>query len=204
VTDLGSRYEEALGYTARIHAGQTRRGGDVPYISHLLAVSALVIEDGGSEDEAIAALLHDAVEDQGGMKRLEDIRERYGDEVAYIVEKCSDSDGAEKGMWRGRKERYLAELREERSTAVHRVSVADKVHNLRSIVRDYRMNREHLWNIFSPGAQNAKAQLWYYRSLVLTYKAAGCEGPLYEELARLVSDLERLVERAALTAAPAA
>jgi (p)ppGpp synthase/HD superfamily hydrolase len=201
---LGPRYEDALSYAARIHAGQRRKGGEIPYLSHLLGVSALVIEDGGSEDEAIAALLHDAVEDQGGMERLAEIRDRYGDEVAYIVEKCSDSDGSEKSPWRGRKERYIAALREERSPSVHRVSVADKVHNLRSIVRDYRANKEFLWNIFSPGAQNAKAQLWYYRSLVLAYKAAGCEGPLYDELARLVRDLERLVERAALTAAPAA
>ena len=204
MNDLGPRYEDALGYAARIHAGQMRRGGESPYITHLLTVSALVVEDGGSEDEAIAALLHDAMEDQGGTKRLADIRRRYGDEVAYIVEKCSDSDGEEKAPWRGRKERYVAALREERSPSVHRVSVADKVHNLRCIVRDYRQNREHLWNIFSPGAQNAKAQLWYYRSLVLAYKAAGREGPLFDDLARLVRDLERLVERAALTAAPAA
>jgi (p)ppGpp synthase/HD superfamily hydrolase len=204
VNDLGPRYEDALGYAARIHAGQMRRGGEIPYISHLLTVSALVVEDGGSEDEAIAALLHDAMEDQGGTKRLEDIRRRYGDEVAYIVEKCSDSDGEENAPWRGRKERYVAALRDERSPSVHRVSVADKVHNLRCIVRDYRQNREHLWNIFSPGAQNAKAQLWYYRSLVLAYKAAAREGPLYDDLARLVRDLERLVERAALTAARAA
>ncbi len=201
--DLGPRYEDALGYAARIHAGQTRKGGEIPYIAHLLAVSALVIEDGGSEDEAIAALLHDAVEDQGGMKRLADIRRRYGDDVAYIVEKCSDSDDQEKAPWRGRKERFIATLRDERSPAVHRVSVADKVHNLRCIVRDYRANGEYLWNIFSTGAQNAKAQLWYYRSLVLAYKAASCEGPMYDDLARLVRDLERLVERAALTAAPA-
>jgi GTP pyrophosphokinase len=200
VTVLGEKFENALGYAAEVHGSQSRKGTDVPYISHLLAVAALVIEDGGSEDEAIAALLHDTVEDQGGRERLDDIRRRFGDVVADIVAGCSDADETPKAGWRVRKERYLARLRDEKCPGVFRVSVADKVHNLRSIVHDYRVHREALWERFSTGARDAMAQLWYYRSLCYAYKAAGQEGPLFEELARLVRDLERLVDRAALTA----
>ena len=177
VNDLGPRYEDALGYAARIHRGQTRKGSDTPYLSHLLAVSALVIEDGGSEDEAIAALLHDAVEDQGGLERLEEIAQalrRRGRLHRREVQRLRRvrEDGVAQ-----RKERLPRRATRGALAGVHRVSVADKVHNLRShrarLPDQQGIPLEHLQ---PRRAQNAKAQLWYYRSLCLTYKAAGQEG----------------------------
>src|SRR5262245_5807386 len=107
---LSQRFDEALVYAARVHAAQKRKGTEIPYLSHLLAVAALALEHGASEDEAIAALLHDAVEDQGGAARRADIRWRFGDAVAAIVDGCSDADVEPKPPWRERKERYLAHL----------------------------------------------------------------------------------------------
>jgi len=134
---LSNRFEDALRYAYTLHARQTRKGSNIPYIAHLLGVTALVLEDGGSEDEAIAALLHDAVEDQGGMKTLMEIRRRYGDLVAEIVEGCTDAIASPKPPWRQRKERYIEHLRHA-SPAVRRVSLSDKLHNARSILEDLR------------------------------------------------------------------
>ena len=131
---LTNRFEDALQYAARLHANQKRKGTDIPYISHLLAVTALVLEDGGDEDQAIAALLHDAVEDQGGFKRLEEIRSRYGSTVAMIVDGCTDSYQVPKLPWRERKESYLRRLPTE-PNEVMRVSLADKLHNANTIRR---------------------------------------------------------------------
>lgn len=128
----GERFERALVYAARAHRGQLRKGSQVPYISHLLAVSALVIEDGGDEDEAIAALLHDVVEDQGGASRLADVKREFGGRIAAIVSACSDTDETPKPPWRERKERYLEHL-ETADSSVVGVSLADKVHNAQSL-----------------------------------------------------------------------
>src|SRR3954449_319800 len=131
--ELGERFIDALGYSARAHAGQRRANDGQPYVAHLLRVAGLVIQDGGSEDEAIAALLHDAVEDQGGLERLNDIRARYGHAVADIVDECTDSYGDPKPPWRARKEQYLAEL-ERCSPGGLLVSLADKLDNVRSLL----------------------------------------------------------------------
>jgi (p)ppGpp synthase/HD superfamily hydrolase len=133
---LGQRFQAALVQAARLHQRQVRKQSGVPYVSHLLAVCALVLEDGGSEDEAIAALLHDAVEDQGGAQTLDHIRNLFGDEVAAIVDGCSDTDQDPKPPWRERKEAYLRHLADPATSAsVLRVATADKLHNARSARR---------------------------------------------------------------------
>jgi (p)ppGpp synthase/HD superfamily hydrolase len=165
----GPRYEQALLYACQVHAAQRRKGGDIPYLSHLLAVSSLVIEDAAAagelrEDEAIAALLHDAAEDQGGERRLRDVEARFGRRVAEIVEACSDSlteDAAAKAPWRERKERHLAHLGRETDPGILRVALADKVHNARSVLSDYRLLGDALWERFHRDADTP----WYYRRL---------------------------------------
>ncbi|GAB4530220.1 MAG: HD domain-containing protein [Anaerolineae bacterium] len=187
---LTSRFEEALTYAFRLHAGQTRKGTSTPYISHLLAVAAMVLEQGAGEDEAIAALLHDAAEDQGGYATLAEIRDRFGDAVAAIVAGCTDSWTVPRPPWRERKEAYLAHLRGA-SESVRLVSAADKLHNARAILADYRTLGASLWGRFNGGKEGT---LWYYRSLVQVLRDTG-PAPLAEELARVVSELERLASR---------
>jgi GTP pyrophosphokinase len=185
---LGPRFTEALGYAAELHAEQLRKGSRVPYVAHLLAVASLVLEAGGDESQAIAALLHDAVEDQGGEPTLLEIRRRFGVEVAAIVEACSDTTQDPKPPWRGRKERYLAHLRRA-PVAVHRVSNADKLHNARSLLTDYRLVGEALWQRFNASREET---LWYYRSLIEVFREAG-GGAMTEELDRVVAELELLI-----------
>lgn len=159
---LTTRFTDALTYAAAAHDGQLRKGTDLPYVSHLLSVAALVLDDGGSETEAIAALLHDVVEDQGGHERLLDVRARFGDEVADIVAACTGYDTTtDRGPWRERKERYVAHVAT-MPTAAQRVSLADKLHNARAILRDYRRHGEGLWDRFNAGRAD---QLWYLRAL---------------------------------------
>ena len=190
-----TRFEAALTYATHLHRDQTRKGTDIPYVGHLLGVASLVIEDGGSEDEAIAGLLHDAVEDQGGAPRLEDIRTRFGEGVAAIVAGCTDADTTPKPPWRQRKEAYLAHLRE--ATAdVLRVSAADKLYNARAILADYRALGEALWPRFSEGRDEI---LWYYRSLVAIFLERG-PARLAGELARAVAELNRLTDESAASA----
>jgi GTP pyrophosphokinase len=184
---LSARFEEALIFAARLHAGQVRKGTSVPYISHLLGVASLVLEQDGDEDEAIAALLHDAAEDQGGKATLDEIRRRFGDRVAEIVEGCTDAFTTPKPPWRERKEAYLAHL-PQASAAVRLVSAADKLHNARTILADYRQLGEALWDRFNGGKEGT---LWYYRALVETFQASGSFS-LVEELDRVVAELERL------------
>jgi GTP pyrophosphokinase len=184
---LSARFEEALIFAARLHVGQVRKGTSVPYISHLLGVASLVLEQDGDEDEAIAALLHDAAEDQGGKATLDEIRRRLGDRVAEIVEGCTDAFTTPKPPWRERKEAYLAHL-PQASAAVRLVSAADKLHNARTILADYRQLGEALWDRFNGGKEGT---LWYYRALVETFQASG-SFPLVEELNRVVAELERL------------
>jgi (p)ppGpp synthase/HD superfamily hydrolase len=170
-----------------LHRSQARKGTSLPYISHLLGVASLVLEDGGSEDEAIAALLHDAVEDQGGQATLLLIQERFGPDVAGIVEACSDTDVVPKPPWRERKEAYIAHL----ATAppeVIRVSLADKLHNARAIVRDLRVHGPSLWERFHPDAD----QVWYYDALARAFREAGCTSPMLDELDDAVAEMKRL------------
>lgn len=184
---LGQRFPEALRYATDLHAQQVRKGTGIPYVAHLLSVAALVLEDGGDEDEAIAGLLHDAVEDQGGRVVLEEIRRRFGEKVARIVEGCTDAETVPKPPWRERKERYVAHVRSA-PPEVRRVSSADKLHNARAVLSDYRALGDALWGRFSGGRDGT---LWYYRALVSAYAEAGA-GPLTQELDRVVSELERL------------
>ena len=182
-----SRFEDALVYAARLHTDQLRKGKPIPYISHLLAVTAIVIENGGTEDEAIAALLHDAVEDQGGRPRLEKIRKIFGENVANIVDGCSDSWETPKPAWRKRKEEYIAHL-VSHSPSVWLVSCADKLHNARTILEDYRHEGDDTMKHFKGGKEGT---LWYYRTLVNTYRVIQ-PSPLLEELERVVTELEKL------------
>jgi (p)ppGpp synthase/HD superfamily hydrolase len=184
---LNSRFEEALIFTTRLHQGQTRKGKDLPYISHLLAVTALVFQDGGDEDEVIAALLHDAVEDQGGLETLAEIRRRFGERVAMIVEGCSDSMGAPKPPWLERKANYLAHL-VIAPPEVRRVSLADKLHNARTILADLEEYGEATWSRFNGGRQGS---LWYYQSLVEIFQQSE-SGYMLREFVRVVGEILHL------------
>ena len=186
----GEKFESALLYATRLHRYQERKGSGVPYITHLMAVASIVGENGGTEDEVVAALLHDAPEDMGGKERLEDIRERYGDAVAGIVEGCTDTYEDPKPAWRPRKERYVAHVAGA-PRSVRLVSATDKLHNARSILADLRALGEELWGRFTGGRDGT---LWYYRALTDAYKKAGND-PLVEELDRVVGEIEALAKR---------
>lgn len=180
-------FEDALVYAARVHAGQARKVSGIPYIAHLLAVAALVAEDGGSETEVIAALLHDAPEDQGGLERLEDIRTRFGEDVARIVADCSDTFEVPKPPWRARKEAYLTHLQTAMADVL-RVSAADKLHNARSTLADLRRLGDEVFERF----HGKKAgTLWYFRAIADAFHARS-PGPLSEELSRTVAEMHRL------------
>lgn len=187
---LTRRFEEALLYATRLHAGQTRKGSAIPYVSHLMTVAALALEYGGTEDEAIAALLHDAVEDQGGPATRAEIERRFGPRIAAIVDGCTDSDQHPKPPWRDRKEAYIKHLRRA-PASVRLVSACDKLHNARSLARDYRDCGESLWDRFSGGREGT---LWYYRQIVETLRSTG-DGLLIEDLDRAVTELESLVSQ---------
>jgi GTP pyrophosphokinase len=189
--DFSPRLDQALVYTHQLHARQTRKGTTVPYIGHLLAVTSIVIENGGTENEVIAALLHDAVEDQGGAKTREEIQQRFGEEVAYIVDGLSDTDQVPKPPWRARKEAYMAHLAAA-SPSVLLVSLADKLHNAGSILRDLRNEGDSVWSRFTGGKEGS---LWYYRSLVEAFRARGQFITLVDELDRIVTELEQLAVR---------
>lgn len=182
------KLDEALVYAADLHRNQTRKGTHVPYLTHLLAVAAIVGENGGTEDEVIAALLHDAPEDAGGLASLEEIRRRFGDGVAATVAGCTDTYEDPKPPWRERKEEYLSHL-SGAPVPVRLVSAADKLHNARTLLADYRAIGEDLWGRFNGGRVGT---LWYYRAAADTLAQAG-GGPVADELARVVTDLEHLV-----------
>jgi GTP pyrophosphokinase len=185
---LSHRFTDALVYATELHARQRRKGTDVPYIAHLLGATAIVLEDGGDEDEAIAALLHDAVEDQGGQPTLAVIRARFGGRVAEIVLGCTDADTIPKPPWRWRKEQYIAHVREA-SASVRRVSLADKLHNARAILHDQRQIGNAVFARFAGGIAGT---LWYYRALARIFLDTN-SGPNAEELDRVVTEIEHLV-----------
>jgi (p)ppGpp synthase/HD superfamily hydrolase len=192
-TALTDRFDRALLYATHVHGGQLRKGSGVPYIAHLLAVAATVLEYDGCEDMAIAALLHDAVEDQGGEPRLADIRNRFGPRVADIVRACSDSTvnasaGQPKEEWRLRKTRYVAHLGEAGKDALL-VSLADKIHNARAILRDLRKPQvgPAVWARFKASKQDT---LWHYRELAQAFRAH-LPGQLADELGEIVDALEK-------------
>lgn len=184
---LSSRFEEALRYAHNLHVEQVRKTSNVPYVAHLLAVTSIVLDYGGSEDEAIAALLHDAVEDQGGAATRKEIERRFGANVASIVDECTDSDITPKPPWLERKQKYLAHLRHATPSACL-VSAADKLHNVRTIQKDYAELKEAIWERFKGGRDGS---LWYYRAVTDILKEV-MPGQLVDELDREVTKLEQL------------
>ncbi len=182
---LGERFQEALGYAAALHNSQTRKASGVPYVGHLLSVAGLVLEADGTETEAIAALLHDAAEDQGGEATLSDIEQRFGADVAAIVDECSDTVITPKPPWRQRKESYIAHLHEASDSTI-RVSMADKLDNARAILRDLRRHGPQVWQRFN--TKDPQDHLWYYRSLLEVYRSRS-DSWLVDELERVVHAL---------------
>ncbi len=187
---LGPRFADALAYAHELHRAQIRKGSEIPYVSHLLAVAGIVLEHGGDEDEAIAGLLHDAAEDQGGQPVLDTIALRFGDRVAQIVEGCSDSlavDDTQKAPWKERKVKYLAHFAG-CDASTRRVSMADKLHNCRTTIADLH---EHGARTFERFNAARAEQLWFYRAFVDSARALD-DGPLARLLERNVAELERL------------
>ncbi len=188
---LTGQFSKALVYAELKHHNQVRKGGDIPYIGHLLTVAGLVINDGGSETQAIAALLHDAVEDAGGPPTLDEITKNFGDDVARIVAECSDTDEEPKPPWRERKQNYINHLADVGNDTIL-VSVADKLDNARSMLRDYHEHGPKLWERFT--VKDPRDHLWYYGELLKAYRARRCTSWMVDELDRVVKELKRLVE----------
>ncbi len=182
---MGPRFTAALAFASEIHGAQRRKKTTIPYIAHLLSVAALVIEAGGDEDAAIAALLHDAVEDQGGAPMLDRIRDRFGAEVADIVDACSDTLVTPKPLWRARKEAYVAAI-EHKSDNALLVSLADKVHNASSILFDHDHIGDRVWGRFSASRDET---MWYYRALADAFRDR-TPTALWQRLDDTVSTLE--------------
>jgi GTP pyrophosphokinase len=186
---LTDRFTEALTLACQLHRTQARKGTQIPYVAHLLGVAAIALEHGADEDEAIGAVLHDAVEDQGGAETAAVIAQRFGKRVADIVVACSDSDGDPKPPWRARKLAYIDHLAYA-SPSARLVSASDKLHNARAILEDYREHGAVLWERFTGGREGT---LWYYRALVGAFREAppGGDGRrMVDELDRVVTELE--------------
>ncbi|MFH1809666.1 MAG: HD domain-containing protein [Pseudomonadota bacterium] len=185
---LSARFEDCLVWASQLHRDQVRKGTTIPYVAHLLAVASLVLEHGGDEDLVIAALLHDAVEDQGGQARLDEIRDRFGARVARVVEGCTDAMTLPKPPWRARKQAYLEHL-PRASAEIRLVSCADKLHNARSILLDFREHGDDMWSRFTAGREGV---LWYYGALRDVFTAHGPVA-LARELHRVVEQIQALV-----------
>ena len=185
---LGPRLQRAFRYAAEKHDGQTRKRSAVPYLSHLMAVASLVLEAGGDEDMAIAALLHDVVEDCGGMPRVREVRRQFGSRVAKIVEGCTDSFVEPKPEWVERKKDYLREVKHA-GVETRLVSASDKLHNVRTILADYRQHGEAIWKRFTGRKEGT---LWYYRALSDEFQRRN-PNRITRELAIAVAELELAV-----------
>ena len=183
LTHLTPQFEAALVYATQLHAQQRRKVTRIPYIAHLLSVTALVLEDGGSEEEAIAALLHDAVEDQGGAATRAEICRRFGSDVTAIVDGCTEPDKTPGMAWKEHKRLYLQQLRQA-SPQVRRVALADKLHNARSLLVNFRLEGESIWNQFKGGKENVlwlgNAQLELFRQTSNSWMVAELEGAVRE------------------------
>jgi GTP pyrophosphokinase len=184
---LGARFLRAFVFAAEKHKGQTRKASSIPYIGHLMGVASLVLEAGGDEDLAIAALLHDVVEDGGGVPMLKEVRRRFGRRVAKVVDGCTDAYTDPKPAWRERKEKYIARLRDE-DQDTRLVSAADKLNNVGSILSDYRSVGESVWSRFNGGREGT---LWYYRTLRDEF-LRDQPNRITRDLALAVSELESL------------
>jgi (p)ppGpp synthase/HD superfamily hydrolase len=190
---LTTKFDEAVAYALAAHDSQRRKGTAIPYAAHLLGVASLILEAGGSEDEAIAGLLHDVVEDQGGADRLTDVRRHFGDRIADVVLECSAEDKTDDPGWRVRKERYLEGIKSCSDSALV-VSLADKVYNAHSIVEDVRLHGAETWERFGADEPKDQSILWYYRSLVVAYgERPTARQRLLGELGRSVDELADLV-----------
>ena len=183
---LSDRFSEALTFAAALHRDQTRKVSGEPYMAHLLGVASIALQFGADEDEAIAALLHDAIEDQGGPTAREEIHRRFGPRVTTIVEGCSDTDQTPKPPWRERKEAYLAHLAQA-SASDRLISACDKLHNMRSLLTDYRRLGDDLWQHFRGGRDGT---LWYYRTLADEFRKRSVRPLLVDELDRVVTTME--------------
>ena len=184
---LTPQFADAFAWAVHLHARQARKGSTIPYVSHLMIVAATVLEHGGSETQAIAALLHDAAEDQGGQPTLDMIRTRFGNAVADIVETCTDTFDIPKPEWRPRKQAYLDRLRHHAGCATL-VAAADKLHNFSTTRDDLRREGDAAWRKFNAPKEG---QLWYFRGCVDALVASG-RTPIVEKLAAVVEDIERL------------
>lgn len=189
---VGKRFREALVWAAELHEEQKRKGGGVPYVAHLLGVASIVLEHGGDEDQAIAALLHDALEDQAHRMTPREISARFGDRVEKIVEACTDGDPAEQvdrdpARWRVRKQKYIDDIAAKPAEALL-VSMADKLYNARAILEDFREIGDRVWARFTAGREG---NLWYYRALLTAFKARA-DNRLWHELDRTVAEIERM------------
>jgi (p)ppGpp synthase/HD superfamily hydrolase len=191
---LGPRFLQAFVFAAEKHKGQTRKASTIPYIAHLMGVASLVLEAGGDEDLAIAALLHDVVEDCGGAPMLKEVRRRFGSRVAKVVDGCTDADTHPKPPWRERKEKYIRHLKTA-DADTRLVSAADKLNNVRSIVSDYRAIGESVWSRFAGGREGT---LWYYRTLLDVFLRRKLNR-ITRELELTVSELESLAEGNAIS-----
>jgi len=183
-THLTTRFQAALDLAFELHQDQERKGSREPYLTHLMSVSALVLENGGSENQAISALLHDAVEDQGGLPTLERIREEFGEEVAEIVDGCTDAYTHPKPPWKERKLNFLENLTTASDTILL-VSLSDKVHNARSILRDFQKEGDSIWERFNGGKSGT---LWYYQSLANIFDKSPYSF-LKQELRQIVEEI---------------
>jgi len=185
---LSEKFQEALVYATRAHGDQMRKKTGIPFIAHILGVTAIAMEYGANETEAIGALLHDTVEDCGGAERLCDIQERFGDDVAWIVDGCTDTCETPKPPWLERKRAYIEHLKESDSST-RLVSASDKLHNTRAILAELRRRGLEVFDRFS-GKKDGT--LWYYRTLVTVFRRHGDHPDLIDELDRVVSEIEKL------------
>jgi (p)ppGpp synthase/HD superfamily hydrolase len=190
---MSEKFEEALVYATRLHCNQARKKTGVPYVAHILGVTAIAMEYGANETEAIGALLHDTVEDCGGAHRLRDIREKFGNEVAHIVDGCTDTDQTPKPPWLERKKAYIAHLKGSDS-ATRLVSASDKLHNTRAILAELR---RHGQSVFQKFNGKKDGTLWYYRTLVTAFREFGDHQDLIDELDRVVTEIEKFPSQAA-------
>jgi (p)ppGpp synthase/HD superfamily hydrolase len=186
---LGRRFDRALVFAMKLHRDHKRKGTTIPYSSHLLGVTSLVIEVAPDEDLAIAALLHDGPEDCGGLPVLREIRRRFGNRVARIVDGCTEPLGSPKPPWRKRKEHYIEHLALA-GDDVKFIAGADKLHNARSMVDTIRREGRRGWKRFNAGPTE---QLWFYRSVIKALRR-GKKRPFVRELTREVAELERLIK----------
>jgi (p)ppGpp synthase/HD superfamily hydrolase len=184
---LSPKFEEALVFAVRLHSNQKRKVSNTPFVLHLLNVCAIILEDGGTEDEAIAGLLHDAVEDQGGLETLENIKSNFGEVIAQIVMECSETHLTPKPPWEERKVNSIAKMKNVSGSAI-RVILADKIHNVQSIIREYQKYGKPIWDSFKGGREGT---IWYYKE-VLAVLASRTESHLITELKLTVEHLEKL------------